>query len=172
MAYSGKIDDSQPQSPGTVPNVFLESQGWMVCDGRQLDISQFSSLYNAIGTIYNQKGDPSDKFRIPDYRGYFFRGTDLQGINDPDTSERLAPDQSAGKDVGSIQKDAFQVHQHNYSKPDNAGTPPPTLSAVEASEDFKDTPSGDPTGTNVKTSANETRPLNVYVHYLIKSLPI
>ncbi|WP_371346640.1 phage tail protein [Ancylobacter sp. IITR112] len=42
-------------------------KGWMECDGRELEIIQYSTLYSVIGELYG--GDGRYKFRIPDLRG-------------------------------------------------------------------------------------------------------
>lgn len=41
--------------------------GWVLCDGRQLQISQYNPLYALIGTTYG--GDGKTTFNIPDLRG-------------------------------------------------------------------------------------------------------
>jgi microcystin-dependent protein len=45
----------------------FEPLNWMVCDGRLLDIQQYSPLFQLIGTTYG--GDGNVKFAIPDLRG-------------------------------------------------------------------------------------------------------
>ena len=37
------------------------------CDGYLLDILDYLDLYKVIGTKFNQEGDETGKFRIPDY---------------------------------------------------------------------------------------------------------
>lgn len=44
-----------------------EPQGWMFCDGRSLPVSQYSTLYELLGTTYG--GDGSTTFNLPDLRG-------------------------------------------------------------------------------------------------------
>ena len=41
--------------------------GWLPCDGSLLDISQYSTLFNLIGTTYG--GDGQSTFAVPDLRG-------------------------------------------------------------------------------------------------------
>jgi len=43
--------------------------GWMFCDGQQLAISEFETLFNLIGTTYG--GDGMNVFNLPDLRGRF-----------------------------------------------------------------------------------------------------
>jgi microcystin-dependent protein len=42
-------------------------QGWVLCDGRQLSISQYEALYTLLGTTYG--GDGQQTFNVPDLRG-------------------------------------------------------------------------------------------------------
>lgn len=46
----------------------LPSDGWMLCDGRELFRSEYAELFAAIGESYGA-GDGSTTFKIPDYRG-------------------------------------------------------------------------------------------------------
>ena len=41
--------------------------GWMFCDGAQLPISEYDTLFNLIGTTYG--GDGQQTFNLPDLRG-------------------------------------------------------------------------------------------------------
>lgn len=43
--------------------------GWLLCDGSNYAIATYPLLYDAIGTTYNQQGDPLGTFRVPDCRG-------------------------------------------------------------------------------------------------------
>lgn len=42
-------------------------EGWLICDGRLLPISQYSALFSVVGTTYG--GDGRTTFGIPDMRG-------------------------------------------------------------------------------------------------------
>lgn len=44
-------------------------EGWMLCDGSTLPISNFTALYAVIGTTYG--GDGRNSFKLPDLRGRF-----------------------------------------------------------------------------------------------------
>lgn len=46
---------------------FDTSDGWMLCDGRQLQISRYQALYSLLGIAYG--GDGKTYFNIPDLRG-------------------------------------------------------------------------------------------------------
>ncbi len=179
VAFAGALTSSQSGTSSTQQSpdlaILLESQGWLVCDGRSIKIAQYPELYLVIGKVYG-KGNQDDEFCLPDYRGYFFRGVDGGTGNDPDASNRkpqpsgvMAPDK-----VGSIQEDALQKHDHMYQK--NTAPLPVQGGAAEAPliatqpvlTENGPTNSLSPPGT-VKVSDSETRPKNVYVNYLIKS---
>ena len=49
---------------------------YLLCDGRELNRSEFKELYDVIGTIWGA-GDGSSTFNIPDLRGVFPRFLDL-----------------------------------------------------------------------------------------------
>ena len=142
----------------------VDPPGWMFCDGRPLNKNdpKYVALFNAIGTTHG--GDANPNFLIPDYRGVFLRGVDAGSGRDPDASSRV---------IGSYQLDALQVHQHDVSK-DLKATGTNGTKDVESGGDKynSDPPSasltitiGDPKGAR---TANETRPKNVSVRWIIK----
>ncbi len=203
VAYAGKIgkpkslpDSSLPDTtPATSPPVIpaiepLEAYGWMVCDGRQLYVSQYPELYAILGFLYVKEGESKTlpessnaaektMFRIPDYRGYFLRCVDYGAGNDPDVSARKLPDKSSNNGVGSIQEDALQLHNHDYDKISALGSG----TALTAGQGAITTVGSDLTGepTNVKPNsgakntvrvAKETRAKNIYVNYIIKFMSL
>lgn len=140
-------------------------QGWILCDGRELSRSQFASLYNIIGDNWG-RGNGSTTFNLPDLRGQFLRGVSLNSGVDPDTSatQRTAKftGGNVGNRVGSYQSNQVQSHSHttgqywdtnNFDAASGTGGGKRMIYA------------GSGTGA---TGGNETRPKNVYVHYLIK----
>ena len=46
---------------------YYEPQGYMICDGRLLQISQYTALYSILGTSYGGNGQTN--FALPDLRG-------------------------------------------------------------------------------------------------------
>ncbi len=166
----------------------IEGWGWMVCDGRQLYCSAYPQLFQAIGHLYQLEGDkdygtspPADAvFRIPDFRGYFLRGAagsatvqvgDQKGQPvDPDQAKRLFANgntaSNTADNVGSIQGDAFQTHVHQYHEIQKIGTIA-TKSDGAPFVDIKPNETLPPKVPDARTST-ETRPINYYVHYLIK----
>lgn len=64
IAYAGLTTSSTDSS--VTGEVNVESMGWMVCDGRELEVVQYPELYNAIGFAYGGSVD-SGKFNLPDF---------------------------------------------------------------------------------------------------------
>jgi hypothetical protein len=129
----GPTDASTPQGFTTSP---VEAWGWMACDGRALSTATYQELFAVLGYVYGGSGN---QFCIPDYRGYFLRGTGTGTQNDPDLATRSAPPGGQGlpSGVGSIQ---------------SSGGPVP----------------GPGSDHPVPASQYETRSLNVFVNYIIK----
>lgn len=173
MAFAGQVTETNGNT--TVGTTYLETYNWMVCDGRLLVKSQYATLYVALGDQYNQSGDPSDQFRLPDYRGYFLRMVTDGTSNDPDSDQRKLPNGSTSAAVGSFQNFALQTHVHSYNEPGKptvtsgngapsaCAAPAPAATGTPASADSFQNPPG-----TVNVSPNETRPANVYVYYIIK----
>lgn len=173
IAFAGNLGSSTGSSTANGITSPMAAFGWMLCDGSTLNKYQYPELFAAIGLQYGGSGD---NFNLPDYRGYFLRGVDGGSGNDPDLSLRTVPTGGTGSNaqVGSIQGDAMLVHQHDYQQAQTSAKaqagaldvfmPPsvktPTSAPVNASDQALDTHTG--------ISEHETRPKNIYVHYLIK----
>jgi microcystin-dependent protein len=176
VAFAGQLGPSVPPvppdlSPPVGTTSPIEAWGWMACDGRQLQIVEYPELYAVLGNLYGGDLD-SNSFRLPDYRGYFLRGIDGGTGRDPDSAGRTAPGPSGtAASPGSTQPFAVQSHEHAYLKSLPAGV-------AQEGED-----SGVPTAQTTLTqggpvaaqgapkvlvSPNETRPINIYVNYIIK----
>jgi microcystin-dependent protein len=167
---------------GTPPaDTTPETWGWMICDGRLLTPGEYPYLYAAIGTLYNQAGDAGTSFRLPDFRGYFLRMADMGRGIDPDTRIRKLTNGTGNAGVGSIQSYALQSHMHEYNSPlPPVPPPPPPPSIAQAGTDvvsINTQLTGAPTNSlsvppgdegNVNISAGETRPVNMYVLYIIR----
>lgn len=79
-------------------------QGWMICDGRNLNKYEYPELFNVIANTFGNEGN--DNFKIPDLRGRFIRGWDPTATIDPQR-----------RHLGTYQEDAIQSHDHSfYSK--------------------------------------------------------
>lgn len=138
--------------------------GWLVCDGSLVSQSQFSELYAIVGNNFGSNPPPGS-FYLPDLRGRFVRGQDDSTGRDPDSASRVDMQNSAltvGDQVGSVQLHALQTHQHSYYHfPDGSG---------DIASGTYWTVSSDTTGNpeNCNTSS-ETRPINAYLVFLIKT---
>ena len=178
IAFAGRLGPAIPPSspPGTPPDPGasppqsvtypLESWGWTVCDGRSLDRYHYPELFAALGYLYGGSGKA---FNLPDYRGYFLRGLDPGTGADPDRDKRTAPvPGGSAEGVGSTQGCAFQQHEHQYLGASLAGAAAQgdQSSATTSQENY--TTGGGAYPSDVKTSQTETRPVNVYVNYIIK----
>jgi hypothetical protein len=163
------------------------SDGWLLCDGRALSRHDFQTLFDVIGTLHGA-GDGVNTFNLPDYRGYFLRGT-ANGTNaDPDRSVRQpsAPGGAAGDEVGSQQEYktamprapfANEEHKgHSHGDPTWNGGPGTfelaTLHRGPGGHDYR--PQSAPTtwdgihSHTINGGDIETRPKNKAVHWLIK----
>ena len=141
----------------------LASEGWLLCDGRSIPNTQYPELFNTIGTGFGGSADPD--FNLPDLRGMFLRGADLDAQHDPDIAGRAAQpvNGNTGKTVdaiGSRQSDQFAAHTHDVTASYLFG--PDETYVVSGGGS---TPVGPASCAN--TGGSETRPKNVYVYYLI-----
>lgn len=147
----------------------LASLGWLLCDGRALQINSYQTLFNAIGTAFG--GNGTSNFNLPDLRGQFLRGVDMGAGVDPDTNSRTAQATggNTGDSVGSRQPAGLQNHQHfwdyNFNYITESGNDI-NVQLVSATGNSGGWMGRQPT-TNVDGGGNETRPDNVYVYYLI-----
>lgn len=166
--------------------------GWLLCDGRAVSRLTYAALFSAIGVIHGP-GDSVSTFNLPDYRGRFLRGVDGTAGRDPDKFSRTAPMTGAtgsGNAVGSIQvaatarpatgftTDVQGAHTHangNYNRVlqvtgtntttgvDNSATEPDILTSAPMIT------AGNHAHTITGGGDSETRPLNAYVNFIIKT---
>lgn len=127
--------------------------GWLACNGTAVSRTEYSRLFNLIGTTYGT-GNGSTTFNLPDLRGEFIRGWDNgRGID-------------INRDFASSQEDTFKSHSHGTSR-------------IEVDDDdggidhWVMTQSGEAStvGTFETDSIGdtETRPRNIALMYCIKS---
>lgn len=154
VSYMGKL----PSPQGGLPSNII-SPGWMVCDGASLSKSEYPELYAAIGDLYGS-GQTADMFQIPNLQGMFLRGV---GTDPASIENRTLPDGSTGSGVGSLQQFALQTHVHTT----NAGATAVGGTSGSAVVSYKPaTDSSEP--QNVNLSPLETRPINIFVYFIIK----
>lgn len=71
MIYTIQIDDK-------IGHLISTDNGWVPCDGRTLRKDKYPKLFSVLHEEY-KRGNPHDKFSIPDLRGMFVRGRDSIG---------------------------------------------------------------------------------------------
>lgn len=173
MSFAGNLDASGPTSSPPASAIGttapIEAYGWMACDGRALETALYPELFAALGYIYGGSGN---SFNIPDYRGYFLRGMDGGAAVNPEPNGRTAQPGGTATGVGSMQGFALQDHEHTYLYA-------PTTAAPASSGDTAGVPSQQTMTTQdgpvnavgaaaVQVSLYETRPVNIYVTFIIK----
>lgn len=158
--------------------------GWLLCHGQSLSQNEYASLYTVIGMAYGNGstgtvyGTPGgSRFNVPDLRGRFLRGVDSGIARDPDRASRVAmlPGGNSGDAVGSIQSDEFKNHQHLFGGDDQIGVAGGYTGVSGFSYDATSTTNWPPNAQNYRTKndtsnsgGTETRPINIYVNYIIK----
>jgi microcystin-dependent protein len=152
-------------------------QGWIICDGRELDNTdpRYQPLFNAIGYSWGTSNN-ANKFKVPFTLGMFLRGTS-NGYphGDPDRNIRtpINPGGNGGDNVGSFQTDVFSSHNHGGGNHGHSWQGASTIDTWGGNVvvggngiGVKSTPSS---GIIISTQGgNETRPKNVSVNYIIK----
>ncbi|MEM8641655.1 MAG: phage tail protein [Cyanobacteria bacterium P01_G01_bin.54] len=123
--------------------------GYLLCDGRAVSRVEYGALFAAIGTLYGE-GDGVSTFNLPELRGEFVRGADLdRGVD-------------TGRVLGSFQEDEFRRHTHTEKYYSATGGGNGLLSG--ATNNWN---ASQQTGA---TGGSETRPRNVALLPYIKAL--
>ncbi len=153
--------------------------GWMLCDGSEINRSEYANLYKAIGVSWGT-GDGSTTFNLPDLRGMFLRGVSGESGYDPDADARvLLKDNggNTGNNVGSYQGDAIRnIWGSFYTSsvwPDGGyGFVSTTIHDCGGGQDGSCWDSRTATfsfdASRIVPVGNDNRPKNVYVTYIIK----
>ena len=140
--------------------------GWLICDGTDYAQTDYKALYDLITSTYDTQMNPTTgvlydspgvgRFRVPDYRGSFLRGTGT-AVNGSATT------------LGGWQADQMQGHWHHgwYSTGGNK----PDIGDGSASARHDGRPTGDAIANlshGTPRYGSETRPHNKGVNYIIK----
>ena len=158
--------------------------GWLLCDGALVSRATYSALYSVVGNAFGE-GDGSTTFALPDFRGRFLRGVDNGASRDPDAATRIAmaTGGNTGDNVGSVQSGSFASHSHaagSLAVPANDTTLNTTISPDDNGTRLRRTDiyttagavvANSPIliGSSANTGGSETRPINAYVNYIIKT---
>ena len=78
----------------TIPDKKFD--GWLLCDGSEVNKADYPALYRCIKDFYGTAKD-KDKFKLPDYRNYYLRGSYKDCT------------------VGSKQDDSIKSHGHSVA---------------------------------------------------------
>jgi microcystin-dependent protein len=98
--------------------------GWAMCDGHLVSISEYSPLYNLIGTTYG--GDGINTFGLPDLRGRFPVHSGTGG------GQTVVMGQLAGTETVTLNGNQLPVHTHPISASSTASSPSPANSVPAA----------------------------------------
>jgi hypothetical protein len=180
-SFSGDIDYKNKTYELNSSNRFVRmnfspsiknNTGWIVCVGCDVKKIIFPTLFQTIGFLYGA-GTNDDEFKIPDYNGYFFRGLALDDKIDKGFNDRKINPANGSKStkngVGSIQEIMVQKHEHKYVN--FSGKVPPVLGPGDSPTNGENKEVY--TDPNIYSpeqqllSGDETRPVNIYVNYLI-----
>jgi microcystin-dependent protein len=182
IAFSGAL----PANPDTPT--------WVLCDGSPFAMN--SGPYANLGSVLtsNFGGDGQTVFNVPDLRGRFLRGTSHGTPNDPDTASRVAlmTGGNTGDAVGSAQAYATKnagnrfaiesagAHVHtagnvpnNYENEAYGASGPAAWNITKWYDSMPVPTSTDGDHTHAITGGDrETRPANVYVHWLVAAVDV
>ncbi len=145
-------------------------EGWLLCNGDELSTTEKADLFEVIANNWGIAA--TDMFKLPDLRGVFLRGVNINRddvFSDPDIELRVPSGDGEKNDVGSFQGDIFGSHTHSYPA-SNTGCGITWTEAYWALPEVQLTnaighcaaSSGDFRG------GEETRSKNAYVNYIIK----
>lgn len=135
--------------------------GWLMCNGQVVSRLTYAALFAAIGTTYGP-GDGSTTFKLPDLRGEFIRGLDAgRGVD-------------AGRAFGSAQGDAIRNITGYFTGVDDLQTDGAFYKGANITTDAS-APGGSLSplvgfdASRTVPTANENRPRNVALPYIIKT---
>ena len=136
--------------------------GWLLCDGRELSKADFPELAHALSKVTGMQSsyvfDPSSaNFKIPDYRGLFLRGANLNRTGVFADPERKNPI------IGHLQIDKFKSHTHTHVQSYR------TLGIKTEIQEGGTALDQNFIALTEATGGSETRPKNIVVHYIIKT---
>ncbi|MCQ9208296.1 MAG: phage tail protein [Omnitrophica bacterium] len=146
--------------------------GFLLSDGSSLLRASYSELFTAIGTAYGTAA--GTHFNIPDLRGQFPRGVDGGAGVDPDAAGRTALQAggNVGDNVGSKQLSLANSLNQVETKDSGGGSlgvrtiPDTGWSTYQYTATYYS--AGGWRSIRFSKKGGETRPVNVYVNYIIK----
>lgn len=88
--------------------------GWVICDGRYLDRTNYKALFDLIGTSFGTSS--SDNFRIPDYRGKVLGALNISSNRNNSLSIRNLGD-NIGSETHTLTVNEIPSHNHGVTDP-------------------------------------------------------
>ncbi|GLH76955.1 hypothetical protein SSBR45G_18630 [Bradyrhizobium sp. SSBR45G] len=195
IAYGGEITPAPSYTQPPTPGDWEDVNGWLLCNGRQFDAAgAFAALFEAVQ--YRWGGDTKTRrFNIPDLRGYFLRGVDPTEQVDKEARHRFSAGMRTRQGgVGSYQdyatalpkqREEFQARDERFVT-DLAGRHDHklfleldaardvngqnnTVAYPGAATDLPVVSTVDDHVHHIVDGGNvETRPVNAYVHWIIR----
>jgi microcystin-dependent protein len=170
----------------TAYTLAISPPGWLICDGTEVSRVTYASLFAVIGTTFGT-GNNTTTFNIPNYQGAFLRGTGTNGsYSGPalNTSQTHAT-QTHTHIASSVVTDPGHTHSQtsqndNYDNDagnDFSGGANPSFARRDFGSKNWTNINLNTTGVTVATTiannttfidANETRPYNFGVYWIIK----
>ena len=142
----------------------LHGGGWLPCFGQTVPVAAYPLLYDQIVNVY---GGDSQNFALPDLRGLFVRGVD-----DAHPLASVQPYRTAAPAV-AFTTDTVPAHTHSLDglPTQREGTIPFSgFNQAEWNEAAAETSAvGDHQHTIVSGGDRESRPINVYLDFIIKA---
>lgn len=170
----------------TAYTVAASPPGWLICDGAAVSRLTYASLFAVVGTTFGT-GNNSTTFNLPNYQGAFLRGTGANGnysgplLNQSQTHATQTHNHTAS----SVVTDPGHVHSQTTINDDFNNTGGNNF-PVGSNPSFGAYDSGNRTWKNINSAvtditvattvannttfidANETRPYNFGVYWIIK----
>ena len=134
----------------------LAPEGWMFCHGQVLSRTKYAKLFAVLGTTYGSTA--ADNFKLPDYRNQFLRGTSEQRAINTRESDAIRASYG-GTFWGSWNSEGGTGAFKMGNKGPNRRDPYGDQGGFDAKYTF-DFSNGGPV-------ADEVRPVNVSIHYII-----
>jgi len=155
------INISSPTGAVTAFAASTAPTGWLECNGAAVSRTTYADLFATIGTTFGL-GDGTNTFNLPDLRGEFVRGwDDGRGVD-------------SGRSFGSSQLDALQQMEGSFI-PGDSPNPTGVFESGGSSNSQASAPGGEEDekvifdASNVARTADETRPRNIALMYIIKT---
>ena len=166
----------------------ISPDGWLICDGAAISRLIYNGLFTVISTTFGV-GDASATFNLPDYRGAFLRGTGTSPngtyIGPSLNASQAHATQTHSHTASSVVTDPQHSHSQTTVNDDfnnsggdaYPGTTPSFAGYDSAGSKTWTNINSSSTGISVATTvnnsttsvnANETRPYNYGVYWIIK----